>query len=64
LLFLHFAAHPELIYGNGKVNTTALIKHFPELSVGFVQEQFGNFRRYDRNGDGTLDLAEVKTSAD
>ena len=55
----HFVEHPQLIYHNGKVNTTALIKHFPSLSVAFVQEQWTNFRRYDKNGDGTLDLAEV-----
>jgi len=54
--------HPQLIYDNGKVNTTALIKHFPSLSVAFVQEQWTNFRRYDRNGDGTLDLAEMMTA--
>ena len=28
--------------------------------MAFVQEQWTNFKRYDRNGDGTLDLAEVR----
>lgn len=51
--------HPQLVNERGIVSTTVLIRHFPTLSVEFVKEQYANFKQYDTDNNGVLDLSEM-----
>lgn len=46
----------------GTLDTLAVMKHFPTLSSAYVKEQWNNFKRYDTDGNGELDMAEVRLS--
>jgi len=38
------------------------MKHFPTLSSTYVKDQWNNFKRYDADGNGELDMSEIMTA--
>ena len=60
-MFNLVAANPKLMnepYGN--LDMLAVMKHFPTLSSSYVKDQWNNFKRYDSDGNGELDMSEVR----
>ncbi|KAF6022553.1 hypothetical protein EB796_019124 [Bugula neritina] len=43
----------------GTLDTVAVMKHFPTLSTSYVKSQWANFKRYDSDDNGELDLSEI-----
>jgi len=56
-------SNPQLLLNNqaGVLNSLAVMKHFPTLSKDYVNSQWENFKRYDQDGNGELDMSEVKS---
>ncbi|CAD5120193.1 DgyrCDS8766 [Dimorphilus gyrociliatus] len=54
--------HPSVLRDDGSVDYTKCMKLFPFIKQADIDEHFQNFRQYDINGDGSLDLSELTTA--
>ncbi|KAL5004854.1 hypothetical protein ScPMuIL_018310 [Solemya velum] len=55
--------NPEIVNEASKqVNVAVAKTHFPQMSEYFILEMWSQFKSFDRNGDGILDLPEIMKS--
>ncbi|CAH1781167.1 unnamed protein product [Owenia fusiformis] len=56
---LNLPDNPTMINKNGSINMINAMKYFPHMSASFIKEQYQQFKLYDEDGNGKLDLTEL-----
>ncbi|XP_067949890.1 uncharacterized protein [Watersipora subatra] len=56
-------SNPRLIDASqSTLDTLAVMKHFPTLSASYVKDQWNNFKKYDTDQNGELDMSEIMSA--